>query len=102
MSRDGLQSLKEAHEALISALDSKDVAAIETAVAAFDDSLEAVRAGGLAPDADEAALAEAVLALSEQARIRVNFLTDVLRRRLERLSLLRGQGRVAVYAREGR
>jgi hypothetical protein len=102
MSHDKLEAMKEAHDALIAALDANDIAAIEAAVAAFGDSVRALReaAEPLGPDA--AARAAELRRLSDQAQMRVNFLTDMVRRRIERLGAMGGRGQVALYAREGR
>lgn len=102
MSHEKLQAMTEAHEALIAALDANDTAAIEAAVSAFGDSVQALRetAEPLGPDAAERALE--LRRLTDQAQMRVNFLTDMVRRRLERLGEMGGRGQVAVYAREGR
>ena len=102
MSHDQLQAMKEAHEALIAALDANDIAAIEAAVAAFGDSALALRNSDAPLGPDAAARALELRRLSDLAQMRVNFLTDMVRRRLERLGAGGGRGQVALYAREGR
>lgn len=102
MSQDQLQAMEAAHEALLAALDANDTAAIDAAVSAFGDSVRALReaAEPLGPDA--AARARELRRRLDQAQMRVNFLTDMARRRLDRLGEMGGRGQVAVYAREGR
>jgi hypothetical protein len=98
-----LKRLEACHVALIAALDSDEIEAIESSVAEFKDALEAVRARGSWRDSPE--LADLVLGiyhLSEAARIRVNFLTDVNQRRIETLANMRGQIFASPYGRDGR
>ena len=102
MTDDKYEAMKEAHEALIAALDSNDIAAIEAAVSSFGESARALRAAVDLSSPEAAERAAELRRLSDQARMRVNFLTDVVRRRLERLEAVRGRGQVALYAREGR
>ena len=97
-----LQAMKEAPEALIAALDANGVDAIGTAIGAFNCSLSDLKAAE--PEGDPAAVqsrADELARLSEHAQIRVNFLTDLVRRRLERLATARGQAPAAVYSRTG-
>ena len=99
MSHDKFEAMKEAHEALIAALDSNDIAAIEAAVSSFGERAQALRSvvDSCGPEAAEHA-AE-LRRLSQHARMRVNFLTDAVSRRLERLEAVRGRGQVSLYAR---
>ncbi|MGZ8281510.1 MAG: hypothetical protein ACXWUN_01000 [Allosphingosinicella sp.] len=102
MSHDSLEAMKEAHLALIAALDANDIAAIEAAVATFSVSVQNLRDAAPPQGEDAADRARELRRLSDQARMRVNFLTDVVRRRRERLDAARGCGEVQLYAREGR
>jgi hypothetical protein len=102
MSDDHLEAMKEAHLALIAALDANDIAALEAAVATFGDSVRQLRDAAPPQGEDAAARAQELHRLSDQARMRVNFLTDVVRRRRERLEAVRGRPHVQLYAREGR
>lgn len=101
MSIAALERIERCQAALIEALESGDVRAIETAVAALRTAVEE------APDdwsrtPETKAAAQRAVAGAEDARTRVNFLTDVVRRRLERLSIARGHGPCATYGAAGR
>lgn len=86
-----LDALASAHEALIRALDGDDLAGIEQATAALAGAVHEARrqedwAG--TPDMKERLLNLA--ALAQAAQIRVNFLTDMIRRRVDAAAALRG------------
>jgi hypothetical protein len=98
-----LQRLEACHHALIDALDSQDVDALESSIDAFRAALDDVRAQGAWRD--EAGVLDSVAriyALSEAARIRVNFLTDLNQQRLDALAAARGRDVGGVYHRSGR
>lgn len=93
-----LDALAGSHEALIRALDGDDLAEIERATAALAEAVhEARRHDGWqnAPGLKERLLSLA--ALAQAAQIRVNFLTDMIRRRVDAAAALRGAQPVAVY-----
>jgi hypothetical protein len=95
--------VEAAQHALIAALDSGDAAAIQSAATAFSDSIHALAGAPVSLDrAQVAARAETVRRLFDQSQMRVNFLTDAVRRRLDQLAAMRGRAPAAVYAREGR
>ncbi len=95
--------MRGAQEALIAALDSNDIAAVETAVECCRACVETLRDdGAVSATPDVPARATELLRLSDEAQMRVNFLTDAMQRRLDRLAQAGGRGRVALYAREGR
>lgn len=97
-----LQRLKDCHVALIAALDGQDIDAIESSIVEFRDVVEEVRAaGGWRDNADIVDQVATILSLSEAARIRVNFLTDINQQRIELLSMARGRGPGAAYRRDG-
>lgn len=97
-----LQRLKDCHVALIAALDAQDIDAIESAVVAFRDVVEEVRAaGGWRDNVEVAEEVAQIAALSEAARIRVNFLTDVNQQRIAALAAVRGRAIGAGYRRDG-
>jgi hypothetical protein len=88
---DVLARLAATHEALIRALDGNDLAAIEGATLALADAIASARAQpdwAGTPDMRERLLNLA--ALAQAAQIRVNFLTDTIRRRVNMLAALRG------------
>jgi len=103
MTESALDRMQAAQHALIAALDANDAAAIEAAATAFAESVAALAKAPGSIDRDEAAArADALRQLFDQGQMRVNFLTDVVRRRLDRLASIRGRDQVPVYAREGR
>jgi hypothetical protein len=93
-----LDALATSHEALIRALDGDDLAGIEQATIALAEAVhEARRRDDWAgtPGMKERLLNLA--ALAQAAQIRVNFLTDMIRRRVDAAAALRGAQPVAVY-----
>jgi hypothetical protein len=87
-----LDRLAASHEALIRALDGNDLRAIEAATGSLAVAVAAVRADGdwgRTPGLRERLLSLA--ALAQAAQIRVNFLTDTIRRRVDALAAMRGQ-----------
>src|SRR3546814_7012103 len=91
MSLAALDRLKGCHEELIGALDGHDVEAIEASVPRLRRAVEEVRAAGswrANPHVKDRA--GQISRLADPARIRVNFLTDLHRGRLDALALLRG------------
>ena len=98
-----LDRVESAQQALAAALDSTDAAAIEAAAAAFADSIaELAKSPAVLQDAEAGRRAQALRQLFDHGQMRVNFLTDMVSRRLDQLAALRGRDRVPVYAREGR
>ena len=96
-----LERIEQSQAALLVALDSGDIRAIEAGIAGLRDALDEAPADwSRTPETQ--AMAQRVAALSEDARMRVNFLTDAVRRRLERLSIARGRGPCATYGAAGR
>ncbi|MDQ8757178.1 hypothetical protein RCO27_13180 [Sphingosinicella sp. LHD-64] len=98
MSLQVLDRLAVAHEALIIALDSGDLAGIEAATTDLSDAVAGARAlqgVGLAPDLKDRISSLAVLAQAAQAR--VNFLTDHVRRRIDTLATLAGRPQGLTY-----
>lgn len=103
MSVNALARLEAAHEGLIGALDGADVEAIEGKVEELRSAISEVRAmGGWRESPDLKARAKRIAALGEAARIRVNFLTDLTRQRLEMLSTARGEALGGGYSPAGR
>jgi hypothetical protein len=103
MSINALQRLEEAHEELIGALDANDVESIELKVEELRSAISAVRAMGGWRDAPELKnRAKRISQLGEAARIRVNFLTDMTRQRLQMLGAVRGDVSASLYSSAGR
>lgn len=98
MSAHPLSQVSSCQEALIGALDANDLAGIEAAVASLDAAVGALRRSDR--PADQILLREALpeaMALNQAARIRVNFLTDNVRRRLDGLAAIRGTATGLTY-----
>ena len=97
------ERVEKAQHALIAALDSGDAASIQAAATDFSESIHALAAAPVSLDrANAEARADAVRRLFDQSQMRVNFLTDAVRRRLDQLAAMRGRAPAATYAREGR
>ena len=87
MSDRALDRLTGLQEGLVRALDSGDVTAIETAIESLAAAADEIRAGGRQSGSRKAA--QAALAANHAAQVRVNFLTDKIRRRLTAFTALR-------------
>lgn len=98
MSLATLDRLTIAHEALIGALDGNDLAAIEAASRALAEAVAEVKAEGLQPGAASRERLMSLAALAHAAQIRVNFLTDKIRRRIDAVAALRGAEPAMTYA----
>ena len=97
-----LDRLEACQDALIGAFESRHPEAIEAAAADYCAAVEQVRRAGswsVGPEL-KARLAE-LLARADEAQRRVNFLTDIGKRRQQALGALRGQGAEPVYTRRG-
>jgi len=98
-----LDRLTVAHEGLIGALDSNDISAIETATAELAAAVQATRDATPALSGTAARERLATLAaLAQAAQVRVNFLTDGVRRRIDVLALSRGRVGNLTYGPAGR
>jgi hypothetical protein len=103
MTLNALQRLENAHEHLIGALDANDVESIESRVEELRAAISAVRSmGGWRETPELKERAQRISKLGEAARIRVNFLTDMTRQRLQMLAAARGDAGGGVYAPTGR
>jgi len=103
MSLNALERLEEAHEELIGALDANDVESIELRVEELRSAISAVRAMGSWRESPELKnRAKRISQLGEAARIRVNFLTDMTRQRLQMLGTARGEFSGSLYSPAGR
>jgi hypothetical protein len=103
MSVNALARLEQAHEGLIGALDGSDVESIESKLEELRGAISEVRSmGGWRESPDLKARAQRIAALGEAARIRVNFLTDLTRQRLEMFSNVRGQALSGAYSHPAR
>ena len=97
-----LDRLEACHEQLIGALDGHDLEAVEAGVARLRDAVAEVRAaGGWHDNPEIRQRAERVARLVEAARVRVNFLTDLNRGRIEALESVRGRAGAMRYGRSG-
>ena len=98
-----LDRLASCHEGLIRALDGDDLDAIETATLALADAVASGRAcqdWASTPEVRERLLNLA--ALAQAAQIRVNFLTDTIRRRVNAMAALRGSEPAMTYLKQVR
>ena len=98
-----LDRLASCHEALIRALDGNDLGAIEGATLSLADAVASARAQedwASGPEVRERLLSLA--ALAQAAQIRVNFLTDTIRRRVNAMAALRGAEPAMTYSPQGR
>ncbi len=103
MSIGPLDRLEEAHKDLIGALDANDVESIERRVEELRTAISAVRAmGGWRETPELKDRAKRIAQLGEAARIRVNFLTDMTRERLQMLAAARGDAGAGLYSPAGR
>ena len=103
MSSTALDRLEEAHKDLIGALDANDVESIERRVEELRTAISAVRAmGGWRETPELKDRAKRIAQLGEAARIRVNFLTDMTRQRLQMLAAARGDAGAGLYSPTGR
>jgi hypothetical protein len=93
-----LETVIAIQQALIAALDARDVSGIETATAGLQAALCALKSDG-AVHADAATIAKLGHARkqSEAARIRINVHADWTRQRIDRLAELRGGGPALHY-----
>lgn len=92
MSLASLDRLTACHEALIRALDGNDLGALDEACRSLAGAVAAARAEEARTPSP--ALRERLLnlaALAHAAQIRVNFLTDRIRRRIDAVAALRGE-----------
>lgn len=96
-----IERLIDCQGALISALDAGDVNAVEDATARVARALDDVRAEGKATTNDRPQF-DYALRQAEAARGRVNFLTDRVSQRLERLTHQRGDRVTHTYTNAGK
>lgn len=102
MTLSALDRLEACHEQLIGALDAYDLEAVEAGVAGLREAVEDVRArGGWHDNPEIRERAQRVARLVEAARVRVNFLTDLNRVRIEALETARGRTAAMRYGRSG-
>ena len=98
-----LDRLIASETALIEALDGDDIAMLETAMANFRDTLDLLKnKGAWHATPETVAQLTRALALADAARVRVNYLTDRTRRRIDLLSDAAGVIPISGYRRDGR
>jgi hypothetical protein len=89
--------------ALIEALDGDDVAVLERATTDFGGTLDLLKdKGAWHATPETVAQLTRALALAEAARVRVNYLTDRTRRRIDLLGEAAGVVPMSRYRRDGR
>jgi len=97
MSEDGFDRLAACQDAMIRALDGGNAAAVEAAAQALRGAVEAVRAESLPANPDNRMRFAALAAQASAAQARVNFLTDGIARRIDRIAEARGLARPGTY-----
>ena len=103
MSLHALDRLVSCHEAMIAALDANDLTAIEDATAALAFAVEGAREiGQWRADPKLKERLTSLATLAQAAQIRVNFLTDNVRRRIDAIAALRGREPALTYQPGGR
>jgi len=85
-----LDALARSHEALIRALDGDDLGEIEQATASLAEAVHEARRHDWHSTLDLKERLLSLAALAQAAQIRVNFLTDMIRRRVDAAAALRG------------
>lgn len=88
-----MKLLIECQSELIAALDSGDIVAIETATQAMAAAVESVRAQDAWHEPSALEQLNYAMKQTQAARIRVNYLADWTRQKIDRFSELRGNGR---------
>lgn len=101
MATRAIEQLIACQGALIQALDAGDIVAVETATAQVARALDAVRGETVASSEDRVEF-DYALRQADAARGRVNFLTDRVAQRLERLTQRRGDRTVRTYTNTGK
>jgi hypothetical protein len=95
-----LERLETHHDALIAALDSNDVGAIEAASVALGETIGQLKSiDNWTAEPELKLAAERIGKLAEAAMMRVHVLQDRARRRAEGIAALRGQPAPALYSR---
>lgn len=97
MSATAIKLLIDAQNALIAALDSGDVAAIENATRHMATAVEDVRAQDAWHDPGAIEDLNHAMMQTQAARIRVNYLSDWTRQKIDRFSEIRGGMRATKY-----
>lgn len=98
MSLQILDRLASSHEALIVALDANDLAGIEQATTALAEAVEAARGiDAAAQGAGFKSRLSSLAVLAQAAQMRVNFLTDSVRRRVDTLAVAAGRPPAMTY-----
>ncbi len=90
MSATAVKLLIDAQNALIAALDDGDVAAIETATQQMAQAVEGVRTQDAWHDPSAVEDLNHAMKQTQAARIRVNYLSDWTRQKIDRFSEIRG------------
>lgn len=99
MSAAVLRQMEECQEALVRAIDGDDIDALEQSIEMLRQTAEAARGmGGWQDEPEVRERAARIRTLAHAAMMRVNFLTDITRQRLETLAALRGRPAVHHYS----
>lgn len=95
MTASAIELLIEAQSDLIAALDSGNVAAIENSTQAMAAAVEKVRAQDAWRDTADLPKLDYAMKQSQAARMRINYLSDWTRQKIDRLFEIRGGTRAS-------
>lgn len=95
MTASAIELLIEAQSDLIAALDSGNVAAIENSTQAMAAAVEKVRAQDAWRDTADLPKLDYAMKQSQAARMRINYLSDWTRQKIDRLFEIRGGARAS-------
>jgi hypothetical protein len=95
MTASAIELLIEAQSDLIAALDSGNVAAIEDSTQAMAAAVEKVRAQDAWRDTADLPKLDYAMKQSQAARMRINYLSDWTRQKIDRLFEIRGGARAS-------
>ena len=102
MTQDVIEAVIVSQSALIAALDAGDVTAIERATQALSNEIQRARDGGRINASTGAERMSYALKQTEAARIRVNYLADRNRQKIDDLARRRGASQIMTYAASGK
>ena len=102
MTQDVIEVVIVSQNALIVALDTGDVGAIEEATQALSNAIQHARSGSSIDASKGSDRISYALKQTEAARIRVNYLADRNRQKIDDLARRRGVGRTLTYAASGK
>lgn len=97
MTAQSIEALMQCQTALIAALDAGDVAEIERATQEMGSAVEALRADDGRVGSNSLPSLDHAMRQNQAARIRVNYLSEFNRQKIDRLSEIRGADPALTY-----